>query len=399
MRICIVAALCLSAAVAPPAFGADDSVRQCEGHAGVALTRQVRACSAVIAAKPGEAQRLIMAYANRGWAYTLLGDSDRAVADFDKAIALDPALESAHRGKGIAHHRKGLYRDAIAAFDRAIAAKPDYAGAFVDRGLAHAALGESERALADLDAAVGILPDVGRYNFLRASVTERLGKAETALADLDRAVSLEPKTAVFHIARGRVRAKLGRTKEAIADFTAALALNPALTSAKRWLDELERRKPATQSPARPPAQIAKDETLALRWPACGEAKAYRGPASRNRPVPSLALRVRALSAVFASSAGRIVSVEPGDGGVTIELQGPRAMATLYGPLGVAFVQPGDIVQAGQIIGRARALETGKPALHFAVLKDGTPQNPRTLLPPASTCEGAASPKTGHGALR
>lgn len=386
MRICIAAILCLSAAVACPVFAAADNMRLCEGHAGVALTRQVRACSAVIAAKPGAAQRLIVAYANRAWAYTLLGDSDRAVADFDKAIALDPALESAHRGKGIAHHRKGQYREAIAAFGRAIAAKPDYAGAFVDRGLAHAALGEGQRALADLDAAVGILPDVGRYYFLRASVTERLGKADTALADLDRAVSLEPKTAVCRIARGRVLATLGRTKEAIADFTAALALDPALTTAKRWIDDLERRKPAPQSPARPPRHTAKDETLALSWPACGEAKAYRGPASRNRPLPSLVIRVRTLSAVFASGAGSIVSVEPGEGGVTVELQGPRNTVTLYGPLGVAFVQPGDIVQAGQIIGRARALETGKPTLHFAVLKDGTPQHPRTLLPPAAACK-------------
>ena len=53
---------------------------------------RVRSCSAIIEADPKGA----MAYYNRGLAYQLNGDGDRAISDFNKVIELNPNFAAAY---------------------------------------------------------------------------------------------------------------------------------------------------------------------------------------------------------------------------------------------------------------------------------------------------------------
>lgn len=70
--------------------------QDCVQHANLDL--RVRACSEIIRSDAGAA----WAYVNRGTAYRLGGDHDRAVADYSKVIEIDPQHGDAYFFRGIA---------------------------------------------------------------------------------------------------------------------------------------------------------------------------------------------------------------------------------------------------------------------------------------------------------
>jgi tetratricopeptide (TPR) repeat protein len=47
-----------------------------------------------------------VAYINRGIAYYRKGDYDRAIADFDQAIHLDPKFKPAYYNRSVAYEKK-----------------------------------------------------------------------------------------------------------------------------------------------------------------------------------------------------------------------------------------------------------------------------------------------------
>jgi tetratricopeptide (TPR) repeat protein len=60
-----------------------------------------------------------------------------AIADYSKAIELDPQSYASYNNRGNAELDQKNIKEAIADFDRAIKIKPDYAIAFCNRGLAY----------------------------------------------------------------------------------------------------------------------------------------------------------------------------------------------------------------------------------------------------------------------
>lgn len=57
-----------------------------------------------------------------------------AVADYDRAIALNPKYAGAYKSRGNARVKQGDLDGAIADYDRAIELVPDYAEAYFKRG-------------------------------------------------------------------------------------------------------------------------------------------------------------------------------------------------------------------------------------------------------------------------
>ena len=71
---------------------------------------QIAACTRVIQSGRWSGQGLARVYARRGIAYRAKGDLDRAKADYDEVIRLDPKLPSAYLSLGLAY----LYRGNLA---------------------------------------------------------------------------------------------------------------------------------------------------------------------------------------------------------------------------------------------------------------------------------------------
>jgi tetratricopeptide (TPR) repeat protein len=78
---------------------ADQSWQTCIG-ATTAADDRVSACSAVIDAHVETGRKLAAAYCNRGHGLTEQRELDRAIADYDEAVRIDPAFALAYSNRG-----------------------------------------------------------------------------------------------------------------------------------------------------------------------------------------------------------------------------------------------------------------------------------------------------------
>ncbi|MEV5874309.1 tetratricopeptide repeat protein [Streptomyces sp. NPDC052101] len=213
----------------------------------------------------GEEPWRAAAYAVRGDALARDGDQQGALQEYDRALALDPTLVRALRGKVLARSSLGDYRGALEDLRRVLELEPDnpynmflrgehlrmlgrYDEALTDldqgirldpaqsfawasRGAARLALGELDEALADLNRALELNPDYAWALARRARLWRAHRDWTRQLADLDRALTLQPDWAWGRCQRGDALRVAGRDEEALVDYDRALALDPDYASA------------------------------------------------------------------------------------------------------------------------------------------------------------------------
>ncbi len=202
------------------------------------------------------------AYTVRGMAWKAKGDFDRAIADFDQAIRLDPKNTDAYTVRGVTWETKGDLDRAIADYDQAIRIDPKDAGAYTVRGVAWAAKGDLDRAIADYDQAIRLDPKNTDVYDNRGIAWAAEGDLDRAIADYDQAIRLDPKNASWYLHRGLSNLYAGALPTALADLEQASALNPKQPYAALWLDIADKR---SNLPSRL-AQAAKQINMTL-WPA------------------------------------------------------------------------------------------------------------------------------------
>jgi lipoprotein NlpI len=103
------------------------------------------------------------AYYNRGIAWGAKGDPDRAIADYDTFLRLapkDPSVLDAHIARAGELMVKGDYARAAAGYDTAIALQPKSGTALMGRGRAYFYSGDPQRSVADLEQAMKTEPSV-----------------------------------------------------------------------------------------------------------------------------------------------------------------------------------------------------------------------------------------------
>ncbi|QWB24973.1 MULTISPECIES: tetratricopeptide repeat protein [Streptomyces] len=174
---------------------------------------------------------LAVAYRYRAGIRGDLGDHDAAIADLDRAVALEPnhAGYVALRGE---HHRIARHdTEALRDLTEAIRLDPANDFAWASRGATHERRGDLDAALSDLGRSLDLKPDYAWALARRARVWRSLGDSARQLADLDRALALTPDWPWARCERGDALRTAGRDEEAVADLTHALALDPAYTSA------------------------------------------------------------------------------------------------------------------------------------------------------------------------
>ena len=113
----VVATFAATAADAQQPAKATDEQR-CTGQAGVTADAQAAACTALIDSKRFSRQNLAILHSNRGIAYGKAGDYDRALADFDTALRINPNHVRAYVNRGNASYARRDYDRAIADFAR-----------------------------------------------------------------------------------------------------------------------------------------------------------------------------------------------------------------------------------------------------------------------------------------
>jgi tetratricopeptide (TPR) repeat protein len=183
----------------------------------------VRVLDGIIAANSNDGAALLA----RGKAFSVLGDTERALIDYDETIRLDVSNATALLDRGmLLTQRKGEVRKAIADFDRAAALSPKNPDVLIARADAHAMVGEYGRSLSDLDLALSLAPRSAHAYVLRGVTNARIGNSQKAYADYSIALSLDPQEADALVNRAAISATNGDTELAIRDLDAALTVRP-----------------------------------------------------------------------------------------------------------------------------------------------------------------------------
>jgi tetratricopeptide (TPR) repeat protein/S1-C subfamily serine protease len=174
---------------------------------------------------PGESRNFGLFF-YRGATYSKLGKYDAAVADYDKALALNPDLAYAYNNRGFAYSNLGKYDAALADYGKALALNPDDAEAYYNRGVTYSNLGKYDAALADYGKALALNPDDAEAYNNRGVTYDKLGKYDVALMDYGKAITLNPDLAEVYYNRGVTYSNLRKYDAALMDYDKALALNP-----------------------------------------------------------------------------------------------------------------------------------------------------------------------------
>jgi tetratricopeptide (TPR) repeat protein len=89
------------------------------------LDRSIRSCTKIIKRGKRESRKnRTSAYTIRGNAYDNKGQYDQSIADFTKAIEINPRLAQAYNSRGIAYKKKKLRDKAIADYRAALEVNP-----------------------------------------------------------------------------------------------------------------------------------------------------------------------------------------------------------------------------------------------------------------------------------
>ena len=158
-------------AVALVACGRLDDAKKCAEGTGN-LNLDIEHCTRAISSGDLSDENLATIFNNRGFAYHEKGEYDRAIADYDRAIQLNPDDAYPLSNRGNAHEHKGEYDRAIADYDQVIKLKPDHALSFYNRGIAFRLKGEYDRAIRDYDRAIELKPDGMDAPFSASSAPE-----------------------------------------------------------------------------------------------------------------------------------------------------------------------------------------------------------------------------------
>jgi tetratricopeptide (TPR) repeat protein len=187
------------------------------GHGAALPTRGAAGAEA-----PGNA----VAHYHRGVELRGRGRLDGAIAEYRKAIELDPTYTQAYVNLGVALHLRGRPSEAAAVYRKALALEPGRANALCALGAALRDQGKLDEAVAAYRRALEVDPGhAGTYNALGA-VLHRLHRSGDAAAAYRKALDLDPRHPAASFNLALLLAEQNKPDEAAAACRQALAVDP-----------------------------------------------------------------------------------------------------------------------------------------------------------------------------
>lgn len=162
--------------------------------------------------------------------YAGLGEHERALAYFERAVKLDSSYPNTYTNRGATLHQLGRLDEALADYKQAIrlGRSSDNATVRNNRGLLYLQQGRYTKALAEFNSALSIDPIYANAYMNRALNKAYLSDTESAIHDFGRAIELNPKFAYAYLNRGCLLHSIGALNEAFLDYTIALEIEPSL---------------------------------------------------------------------------------------------------------------------------------------------------------------------------
>jgi tetratricopeptide (TPR) repeat protein len=128
-------------------------------------------------------------------------EHDKAIADFNEAIRLDPKFASAYSNRGVAWYNKKEYDKANADFNEAIHIDSKYVFSYKNRGYAWSETKEYDKAIADYNEAIRLAPKYALAYYYRGKAWDHKKEYDKAIADYNEAVRIDPKDSYSYDSR------------------------------------------------------------------------------------------------------------------------------------------------------------------------------------------------------
>jgi transcriptional regulator len=166
-----------------------------------------------------------VSYLERGNEWMAKGEWDRAIADYDLAIAFNSQAAIAYYNRGLARRRKGDLAGARRDLDRTIELTLGDAKVYLIRGVISHEVGEVDAAIRDFSRAIELDPRNAQAWNNRGNVRGERGDLAGAIADFDQAIKLDPRNAVVWGNRCGIHYLRRALESAIADCDRAIKLD------------------------------------------------------------------------------------------------------------------------------------------------------------------------------
>jgi tetratricopeptide (TPR) repeat protein len=144
------------------------------------------------------------------------GNTNGAVAEFRKTIAIDPHLPGVHFEMAELLHAsddQGVKNEAEKEYRAALAQNPQDAKAILRLAEIDEQKGNTQQALDEYKKAVALQPGAADAKVGLAKILTEMNQTDEALPLLEDAVRLEPTSATAHYRLGTLYRKLGRSEE------------------------------------------------------------------------------------------------------------------------------------------------------------------------------------------
>ena len=189
---------------------------------------------------PAGSTRTAGSYNNEGLLRRERGETDAAIAAYEKALAVDPQSASAMWNLSDLLHsqRQDLDRSDDLLVKSLAAGLPDAVDYAMGRTVAYARGGEAERGLRLLDRALATRPQEPRLHLLRGRYRLERHQCEKALDDFENASESDPRNALAFASVGLAQLCIGDGEGAAQSFQRSLQIDPNQPEIRRALGQI-----------------------------------------------------------------------------------------------------------------------------------------------------------------
>ena len=154
---------------------------------------------------------------SRGKLYFSSNQNDLAIKDYTQATQMDGTKPEYWVNLGAAYAKAGRMQEALPNLNKGLELNPNHANGYLNRSIVHETLGQYQNTLNDMDNYIRLVNDKPDMYYERGRIKRVLGKNQDALIDLNRAIQMNPNNGLYYVERSRVQFNLGNQPAAKAD--------------------------------------------------------------------------------------------------------------------------------------------------------------------------------------
>jgi tetratricopeptide (TPR) repeat protein len=184
--------------------------------------RAIEDFNAAMAIKPDHAEAII----NRANVYVAIGQYGQALRDFNHALKLKPHFADNYYNRGILYLKMNRFDLAIDDFTMAIRIEPNMADAYNNRGVAFLVKRQYEKAFADFNQTLRINQNNAQAYYNRGILYNIHKQYDLAIEEFIKALKIKPDYAAAYFNMGLAFSAQGKFAEAINSYENTLRIQP-----------------------------------------------------------------------------------------------------------------------------------------------------------------------------